>query len=68
MGRSLGYEELLSHSVEFEIGRGIRICVLDLETLIALKEQLGGEKDLAVLPILRRTLTEIQKKRASESS
>jgi hypothetical protein len=26
--------------------------------LIVLKEELGGEKDLAVLPILRRTLRE----------
>ncbi len=35
--------------------------VLDLETLIAIKEELGGEKDLAVLPILRRTLEERKK-------
>ena len=34
-----------------EIGGGIRVRVLDLETLIAIKEELGGEKDRAVLPV-----------------
>ena len=32
--------------------------VLDLETLIALKEELGRDKDRAVLDVLRRTLAE----------
>jgi len=66
IGRSLGYEELRSHSAEFEIGGGVRVCVLDLETLIEVKEQLGGEKDIAVLPVLRRTLSEIRKPRTSQ--
>jgi|SRR5579871_106675 len=61
IGRDLGYEELLPHSVEMDIGEGIRVRVLDLETLIAVKEELGGEKDRAVLPILRRTLEERNK-------
>jgi hypothetical protein len=61
IGRDLGYEELIPHSVEMEIGEGIRVRVLDLETLIAIKEELAGEKDLAVLPILRRTLEEKRK-------
>ena len=63
IGHELGYEELLAHSAELEIGEGMRVRVLDLETLIAVKEQLAGEKDVAVLPILRRTLSEIQKAR-----
>jgi predicted nucleotidyltransferase len=63
IGRDLGYQDLLSHSAELDIGEGIRIRVLDLETLIAIKEELGGEKDVAVLPILRRTLSEIKKKK-----
>jgi predicted nucleotidyltransferase len=63
IGRDLGYEELLSHSGELEIGEGVRIRVLDLETLISLKEELGGEKEVAVLPILRRTLSEIKRKK-----
>jgi predicted nucleotidyltransferase len=61
IGRDLGYRELLPHSVELDIGEGLRIQVLDLETLIALKEELAGEKDRAVLPILRRTLEEQRK-------
>ena len=58
IGRNLGYEELISRSAELDIGPGLRIRVLDLETLIAVKEELGGDKDRAALPILRRTLEE----------
>lgn len=58
IGRSQGYEELLGKSHELEIAEGLQIRVLDLEAYIALKEQLGGEKDRAVLPTLRRTLEE----------
>jgi hypothetical protein len=63
IGRDLSYRELVPHSVELDISEGLRIRVLDLETLIAIKEELGGEKDLAVLPILRRTLEEKGKAR-----
>ena len=56
VGENLGYEELLPHSTQMLISEGIRIRVLNLETLIQLKEQLGGEKDQAMLPILRQTL------------
>jgi hypothetical protein len=56
IGRGLTYEDLLPHTVEMETGGGVRVRVLDLETLVALKEELAGEKDLAVLPVLRRTL------------
>lgn len=45
-----------------EIGDGVRVRVLDLPTIIAIKEAIGSEKDLAVLPILRRTLQEQQRK------
>jgi predicted nucleotidyltransferase len=58
IGRNLGYDDLLPHSVEMDVGEGILVRVLDLETLIAIKEELGGEKDRAVLPVLRRTLEE----------
>jgi hypothetical protein len=44
------------HRVEMHIGRGVAVRVLDLATIVALKEELGGAKDLAVLPGLRRTL------------
>ena len=64
IGQNLGYEELLTHSVEMGIAEEIRIRVLDLETLISVKEQLGHEKDLAVLPILRQTLRQRRESRA----
>jgi predicted nucleotidyltransferase len=62
IGSNLAYEDLVPRSVELDIGEGLRIRVLDLETLIAIKEELGGEKDQAVLPILRRTLEEKRKR------
>jgi predicted nucleotidyltransferase len=58
IGRGLTYEDLLPHTVEMDIGDGVRVRVLDLETIVAIKEELGSEKDLAALPLLRRTLKE----------
>ena len=58
IGRGLTYADLLPHSVEKDVGDGIRVRVLDLETLISLKEDLGTEKDRAILPLLRQTLAE----------
>jgi predicted nucleotidyltransferase len=63
IGRDLGYQDLLPHSTEMDIGGGVRIHVLNLEKLIAIKEELAGEKDRAMLPILRRTLEEMRKSR-----
>jgi predicted nucleotidyltransferase len=60
IGPGLTFEDLLPHSIEMDIGDGIHVQVLDLETIIAIKEELGTEKDLAVLPLLRRTLKEKQ--------
>ncbi len=62
IGSALGYQDLIPHSAELDISEGLRIRVLDLETLIAIKEELAGEKDRAVLPILRRTLEEKKKR------
>lgn len=61
IGTNLGFSDLLSHSAELDIGSGIHIRVLDLETIISLKEQLAEEKDLAMLPVLRQTLNELKK-------
>jgi predicted nucleotidyltransferase len=58
IGRGLVYEDLLVDTALLDIGSGTTIRVLTLEKLIALKEELGGEKDRAVIPILRRTLQE----------
>lgn len=58
IGKGRRYEQLLPHATELETGPGLRVRVLDLATLIAVKEETGQEKDLAVLPILRRVLEE----------
>jgi predicted nucleotidyltransferase len=58
IGNGRTYEDLLNHTVEIDLGDGLKVRVLDLETLIAVKEEVGGEKDIAVLPVLRRTLAE----------
>jgi hypothetical protein len=62
IGEGLGYEELLPRSTEMDIGGDVVIRVPDLETIIATKEQVGDEKDLASLPILRRTLIELRRR------
>jgi hypothetical protein len=53
-----GYPELIGHTEDIELEAGHIIRVLDLPTLIQIKESLAGERDLAVLPILRRLLAE----------
>ena len=40
---------------------GLTVRVLNLETLIAMKEQAGRDKDLAVLPLLRAVLNAREK-------
>lgn len=58
IGQNLVFSDLLPHSTEMKIGHGMRVRVLNLETIISIKERLASEKDLAILPILRRTLSE----------
>ncbi len=55
IGCNLGYEELIPHSQYLEIAEELRVRVLDLETIIDVKEQLGTDKDQASLPVLRET-------------
>ena len=62
IGQGLGFSDLLPLSDEIAISDGIRIRVLNLETLISMKEHLASEKDLAMLPILRRALVESKKR------
>ena len=61
IGNGRTYQDLLPHTVEMDIGGGVLVKVLDLETLIAVKEEAGGEKDRAMLPMLRATLAERKK-------
>ena len=56
IGNNLGYDELVPRSTEILIAEGVRVPILNLETLIEVQEALGGEKDRAMLPLLRRTL------------
>jgi predicted nucleotidyltransferase len=65
VGHNLSYSDLLPHSREMDIGPGIHVRVLDLDMIISIKEQLASEKDLAALPTLRRTLSEMSKKSES---
>lgn len=52
-----GYQELSPTSHDVSLG-DTTVRVLDLAMLIQLKEELGRDKDRAVLPLLRRTLEE----------
>jgi hypothetical protein len=61
IGNGRTYSDLLVHTTELKAGPSLSVRVLDLETQIAVKEEVGGEKDRAVLPILRRTLEERRK-------
>lgn len=62
VGDGQGYEDLLARSPELELSPGVPMRVIDLPTLIALKEKAARPKDLAALPILRATLAETLKR------
>jgi hypothetical protein len=62
IGEGRSYEDLASETVEMQIATGGRIRVLKLRALIESKEQSGRPKDLAVLPLLRGTLDEIERR------
>lgn len=61
IGKGLEYDALLPNAEPIEIDDTLTVQVLDLETIIAVKEQLAGEKDLAMLPTLKAALREKQK-------
>ena len=62
VGDSRKYQDLAPHAIQIDLGDGLTVPVLDLETLIAVKEEVGGEKDRAMLPVLRRTLEESRRR------
>ncbi len=64
IGNGLTYEDLLPNSRQMLIADGVRIKVLNLDFIIALKEELGSDKDLAVLPTLRQTARELKKRQS----
>ena len=57
VGDGRGFEELAEHTVVMHLG-SLAVKVLDLDTLIELKERIGRDKDIAVLALLRRTRDE----------
>lgn len=57
IGKGQGYSELVHETLIVETWN-MRVRVLELAALIRIKEVVAHEKDLAVLPILRRTLEE----------
>jgi hypothetical protein len=58
IGKGRDYDQLLNDSVELEVGSGLKVRVLTLESLIKTQEETGQEKDRAALPVLRRVLEE----------
>ena len=62
VGDGKTYEDLLGDVAWLEVAPEVRVQVLSLVALIRLKEQLGREKDLAMLPVLRRVLREQQER------
>jgi predicted nucleotidyltransferase len=54
------YSELIQKAIAVQIAEGVTVPVLELSTLIAVKEETASEKDRAVLPILRQALRERQ--------
>jgi hypothetical protein len=67
VGQGEGYDELLPRSIDVNLG-AIRVRALTLEHLIALKRRAGRPKDLAVLPVLERTVEEIARAAALDRS
>jgi hypothetical protein len=65
VGAGRQYEDLVAESLMLPAGEDLFVRVLNLETLIDLKEELGQEKDRATLPVLRRTLEEKRKRESS---
>jgi hypothetical protein len=56
------YEDLLEQATEMKLAEGLSVRVLSLTALIEIKERLGRPKDLAVIPVLRATLDELNRK------
>ena len=61
IGKDHDYEDLIQHTSELFVS-GLHLRILNLETLIEVKEEVGHEKDRIVIPILKRTLEEKSRK------
>ena len=58
-----GYADLKRDADLMDLGDGLVVLVASLRDVIRSKEAAGREKDIAQLPILRRTLEEIRASR-----
>ena len=58
IGHGHAYAELIHQTVALQVADDLAVRVLELASLIAIKEETAAEKDEAVLPILRQTLRE----------
>ena len=56
------YEDLLQGTAELRIGDDAIVHVLNLATLIDVKQRSGRPKDLAAIPVLRATLDEVERR------
>jgi hypothetical protein len=56
IGSHRGYRQLLPDTVAIEVSPDLQVRVLTLEALIKEKARMAGEKDKAVLAVLRKTL------------
>ena len=61
IGSGHDYDDLLHKTIELAISGGVKVRVLELATLIDVKEETARDKDKAVLAILRTTLEEKKK-------
>lgn len=57
-----GYRDLRRDSVRVRVGPGTSVSVASLRDVIRSKEAAGRDKDLAQLPLLRRTLEQIRER------
>jgi hypothetical protein len=57
-----GYRDLRREALRTRIGPGVSVSVASLRDVIRSKEAAGRDKDLAQLPLLRRTLEQIRER------
>ena len=57
-----GYDDLRREASRERLGRGLNVTVASLRDVIRSKEAAGRDKDLAQLPLLRRTLEQIRER------
>lgn len=58
VGHGHTFEHLLPHTLRVDVGEGMECLMLDLPTLIGVKQETAGDKDRAALEILRRLQSE----------